>query len=373
MTRSILRDVRVYRAGAFGAPEAVVLDGAVIGNADLDGDIDAQPSEAGSGGYLIPGLIDSHVHLHGLETLTALASHGVTSGMDMSSPAPLVAALRGTPGVTDIRSPLIAATSPRSAHTVRLQDIPGAAEALVGGAADADPWVSRHVEQGADYIKIVIDLPGFDQETVNALVTAAHDRRLKVVAHASRSDAVAMAQRAGVDILTHAPLDRAVDEGQAAELVAAGTVIVPTLTMMQGIVENLKSRGITGPAYEPARASVAVLHAAGMPILAGTDANATPAAPASPVFGASLHDELALLVEAGLTPTQALDAATSVAAEHFGLADRGRVAPGLRADLVLLADDPTIDIAATRSIRGVWIAGERVTATDRAAEVAGDG
>jgi len=237
--------------------------------------------------------------------------------------------------------------------------------------ADAGAWITRHAEQGADYIKVVIDLPGFDQETVDALVEAAHARNLRVVAHASRSDAVVMAQRAGVDVLTHAPLDRPIGEVQAEELVAAGVVIVPTLTMMQGIVANLKAKGIPGPAYEPARATVATLHAAGMPILAGTDANATPAAPASPVFGESLHDELALLVEAGLTPAQAVDAATSVAAEHFGLSDRGRIAFGLRADLVLLEDDPTVDIAATRTIRGVWIAGERVSGVTPAPDAAG--
>ena len=354
MTSGFLRGVRAYRDGAFGEPEDVVIDGGVIGTDPADA------HEVASGGYLIPGLIDCHIHLYGPDTLRALAAYGVTSGMDMSSPAPLVAALRGMPGVTDIRSPLMAANSSTSAHAARMKDIPAAAEALVGGVADVDAWISRHVQQGADYIKVVIDLPGFDQETVDALVAAARARDLKVVAHASRSDAVAMAQRAGVDILTHAPLDRPVDEVQAAELVAAGTVIVPTLTMMLGIVENLKAAGRPGPAYEPARATVATLHAAGMPILAGTDANAMPAAPASPVFGESLHDELALLVDAGLTPAQALDAATCVAAQHFGLPDRGRIAPGLRADLVLLDADPTVDIAATRSIRGVWIAGERV-------------
>ncbi len=354
MTRRFLRDVRVYRDGAFGEPRDVVIEGSVIGSGPVDG------QEIASGGYLIPGLIDCHIHLYGPETLSALAVYGVTSGMDMSSPAPLVAALRGMPGVTDIRSPLMAAASPTSAHAARMKDIPAAAEALVRGVADVDAWNSRHVQQGADYIKIVIDLPGFDQQTVDALVAAAHSRDLNVVAHASRSDAVSMAQRAGVDILTHTPLDRAVDEVQAAELVAAGTVIVPTLTMMRGIVENLKAAGRPGPAYGPARATVATLHAAGMPILAGTDANATPAAPASPVFGESLHDELVLLIDAGLTPAQALDAATSVAAEQFGLPDRGRIAPGLRADLVLLGADPTVDIAATRTIRGVWIAGERV-------------
>jgi imidazolonepropionase-like amidohydrolase len=97
-----------------------------------------------------------------------------------------------------------------------------------------------------------------------------------------------------------------------------------------------------------------------VPILAGTDATETPAAPASPPFGTSLHDELELLVEAGLTPVEALRSATSVAAQHFGLDDRGAIAHGLRADLVLLDADPTIDIAATRSIRGVWLAGDRV-------------
>lgn len=366
MTRSVLRGVRVYRDGVFGGPEHVHIDGGFIGSQPTDGQVVA------SGGYLIAGLIDCHIHLYGPESLSTLAAYGVTSGMDMSSPAPLVAALRGVPGVTDIRSPLIAATSPLSAHAARLKDVPEAAEALVGGVADVNAWISRHVEQGADYIKVVIDLPGFDQSTVDALVSAAHAHDLKVVAHASRSDAVLMAQRAGVDVLTHAPLDHPINQVQAAELTASGTVIVPTLTMMQGIVENLKAQGIPGPAYEPARASVAALHAAGMPILAGTDANAAPAAPASPAFGESLHDELALLVEAGLTPAQALDAATSIAAQHFGLADRGRIEAGLRADLLLLAEDPTVDIAATRTIRGVWIAGARVSSDDQALDTAGD-
>jgi imidazolonepropionase-like amidohydrolase len=355
MTRSLLRSVLVYRDGVFGEPEDVVIDGGVIGTGPADG------TDAATGGYLIPGLIDCHVHLYGPDTLSALAAYGVTTGLDMSSPAPLVAALRGLRGVTDIRSPLMAASSPLSAHAARMKDIPAAADALVAGVADVDAWISRHVDQGADYIKIVIDLPGFDQPTVDALVAAAHAHDRKVVAHASRSDAVAMAHLAGVDILTHAPLDRPIAEAEAAELVAAGTVIVPTLTMMHGIVDNLRAKGVPGPAYEPARASVAALHAAGMPILAGTDANSTPAAPASPVFGDSLHEELGLLVEAGLTPVEALDAATSVAAEHFELADRGRIAPGMRADLVLLAADPTVDIAATRTIRGVWLAGEQVT------------
>lgn len=353
---SVLRGVRIFDGQSFGEPTDVgIADGLLTDDAETNAEI-----VDGSGGYLIPGLIDCHVHLSGAHTQDRLTDAGVTTALDMSSPAPLVDAMRGRSGVADIRSGMMALTSPSSAHAERMKGVSAAQESLVACAADAEAAVTRRVQQGADYIKIVIDLPGFEQETVDALVAAAHQHGLKTVAHASRWEAVLMAQRAGVDILTHAPLDRPIDAEQAAALTAAGVVIVPTLTMMQGIVDAVGAAGGLGPRYEPARASVAALRAAGMPILAGTDANETPAAPASPRFGVSLHDELALLVDAGLTTVEALNAATSVAAAHFGLDDRGRIAPGMRADLVLLGADPIADIAATRSVRGVWIAGDRV-------------
>ena len=106
-----------------------------------------------------------------------------------------------------------------------------------------------------------------------------------------------------------------------------------------------------------ARDSVSVLYRAGVPILAGTDANTTPGVPASPPFGDSMHRELELLVDAGLSAVDALRAATLLPARYFGLADRGVVEPGKRADLVLLAGDPVADIRATRRIEQVWCAG----------------
>jgi imidazolonepropionase-like amidohydrolase len=348
---SVLRGVRVYRDGFFGDPEDVVIDGSVIGS-DAAGALDAE-----SGGYLIPGLIDAHVHVVGADTLATFAKNGVTTVLDMANPISLTRPLRGIPGVADLRAAGPAATHPDSAHAQRMNAGP---VVLVASPAEADAWVAARVDEGADYIKIVIDLPGFDQETVDALVVAAHAHGRKVVAHASRADAVAMAQAASVDILTHAPLDRPIDAAQAAALTDGRAIIVPTLTMMEGLVEGLKRAGLPGPVYEPARASVTAAHAAGMPILAGTDANAVPASPSSPAFGESLHHELELLVDAGLSPAEALDAATSLPADHFDLGDRGRIRPGLRADLVLLEENPLADISATRSIRGVWIAGQRV-------------
>ena len=360
MTTTVLRNVRLFDGAAFGDPEELAFDDGRITAMHDEGHDEAADVVDGGGGFLLPGFIDCHVHLYGPETLTALATYGVTTALDMSSPAPLVRALRGRPGVTDIRSGMMALTSPASAHAQRMKDIPAAREALVEDITAVPAAVTRRVEQGADYIKVVIDLPGFDQATVDAIVAEAHRHGLKAVAHASRSDAVEMAQRAGFDVLTHVPLDRPIDDEQAVALAATGVIVVPTLTMMKAIVERLAGTGGPGPRYEPAADSVTALHRAGVTVLVGTDANQTPAAPASPPMGASLHDELALLVAAGLTPAEALRAATSAAADHFDLSDRGRVAVGLRADLILLERDPTSDIDATHSIRGVWIAGEPV-------------
>lgn len=84
--------------------------------------------------------------------------------------------------------------------------------------------------------------------------------------------------------------------------------------------------------------------------------------------GASLHGELGLLVRTGFTPLQALHAATALTARRFDLADRGRIAPGLRADLLLVDGDPTTTIDDTLSVRAVWRQGihldmDSVTAT----------
>lgn len=146
-----------------------------------------------------------------------------------------------------------------------------------------------------------------------------------------------LAEAAGVDVLTHAPIDRPLDDSAVQRTRAAGQVAVPTLTMMEAIVNRLS--GIAPVSYDVARDTVGQWHRAGVTILAGTDANQAPSAPASPPYGTSLHHELGLLVDAGLSPVDALRSATVLAAGYWGLADRGVIAPGKRADLVRGAND----------------------------------
>jgi len=97
------------------------------------------------------------------------------------------------------------------------------------------------------------------------------------------------------------------------------------------------------------------LVAAGVPLLAGTDAPAP-----GTTYGASLHKELEHLVDAGMTPVAALVAATSATAKAFRMTDRGRISPGARADLLLVEGDPSKQIRDTRNIVAVWKRGTRV-------------
>lgn len=104
------------------------------------------------------------------------------------------------------------------------------------------------------------------------------------------------------------------------------------------------------------------LHQAGVSIVAGTDANDAPGVPASVPHGRSLHDELDLLVDSGLTPLEALRSATSAAADGFALGDRGRLREGLRADVLLVTGD--VRSGAHRDVHATWTAGRRVPLGD---------
>jgi imidazolonepropionase-like amidohydrolase len=354
-----LTNVRVLDGDGLLEPATVVIDGGRIGT-----DPAGATTVDGGGGVLLPGLIDCHIHLTDEGTLAALARHGVTTGLDMGTwPPELVASLRGRPGVTDIRSSGVGATHPASAHAQRMRagqrpDGEQRGPGLVADPEEAKAYVAARVAEGADYIKVIVDPPGFDPVTIAALVGAAHAHGLRAIAHAANREAVLLAQAAGVDVLTHAPIDRPLTDDDVAATVAGGQVIVPTLTMMEAIVARI---GAVAPvSYDPARTTVAAWHRAGAAILAGTDANQTAAAPASPPYGSSLHHELALLVDAGLSAVEALRSATVSAAERFGLDDRGVIAPGKRADLVLIDGDPVRDITAIGNVAAVWCGGIKV-------------
>lgn len=375
-----IQNVRIFDGHRVGEPTTVFIDDGMISP-----EVDGAEQVDGRGGVLLPGFIDAHIHLNTEKELWAMAQHGITTGLDMATwPPSKIQALRGIVGTTDFRTPGAPATTPGSLHTVLL---PIPAEALINNPEEAVEFVRRRVAENVDYIKMIADEPGPDQASLNAIVVEAHKHGKLVVAHAAAFHPFQMAQDAGADVLTHCPVDKVLDEQACLRMVNDGRISVPTLVMMEattgalswkailsllqhpvtvwGVVKAMRKSPRAGkPTYTNARDSVAALHRAGVTILAGTDAHKEDLSPFSIVHGESLHRELELLVEAGLSTVEALQAATSLPAKHFGLGDRGVIEVGKRADLVLLAENPVDDIRASRSIRKVWCAGHEVVYRD---------
>ena len=383
-----LKNVRVFDGSSVGDATDVFITAGLI-----SADRPATAAEIdGHGGILLPGFIDAHIHLNTEVELHALAKHGITTAMDMATfPASKLQNLRerkveaDVAGVAlpDFRSPGTPATSPGSTHSILLPLPP---EDFVTSPDDAVRFVQNRLKQGAEYIKIIADIPGPSQATLNAIVNEAHKHDKMVVAHASESLPYEMALNSKADIITHTPVDKALTSDLCTRMASEGRIAVPTLVMEQAVAGALswsgflfmllrpltlfkiikarrqKPAGMGKPDYQNAKQSVTNLHRAGVPILCGTDAHEEPGSPFSVKHGPSLHRELELLVEAGLSNVEALQAATSLPAKYFRWDDRGAVEVGKRADLVLLdaGQDPTVDIRATRSMKKVWCAGVEV-------------
>ncbi len=343
----------------------------------------------GSGMTLLPGLIDAHVHTFTPGMLQQALMFGVTTVLDMFSDEGFAAQMRQQQtdgqafGRADMYSSGALATAPGGHGTQFGLEID-----TLTAADQAEDWVLARVRAGADYIKIVIEdfeemggeLPTLDEQTVGALVEAAHAQGLLTVTHVQDHEAAWMAISSGSDGLAHMFSDTVPSQELVELMLQQQSFVIATLSVFQSIGaddpvdSSLANDPNLGPLLAPsdlqslanpyqgfpdlsiaaALEGIGLLHQAGVPILAGTDAPNPGTA-----YGASMHRELELLTQAGLSPTEALAAATSVNARIFGLEDRGSIAPGLVADLLLVAGDPTDDVLATRAIAGVWKRGVR--------------
>jgi imidazolonepropionase-like amidohydrolase len=133
-------------------------------------------------------------------------------------------------------------------------------------------------------------------------------------------------------VLTHVPLDLTLDDKAIKLMLADNRIVIPTLTMMKDIIDAGRKPFAE---YLPSRRSVLAMYRTGVTILAGTDACTIPHYPHA-AYGNGIHKELELLVDAGLSKAEALQAATSLPAKTFGLNDRG---------VISLAVEPTFSPA----------------------------
>jgi imidazolonepropionase-like amidohydrolase len=195
--------------------------------------------------------------------------------------------------------------------------------------------------------------PTFSQAEIAAAVAAAHDAGRQVAVHANTAEAMRRASQAGVDVIEHG------SEGDAATfalMARNGTALCPTLAAGDAIA---RYRGWNGqepapPAVQADRAAFQLALKAGVPICMGGDVGVY-------AHGTNAR-EMLLMARAGMANGAVLTAATAGNARHFGLADRGRVAAGLLADLVAVPGDPLADLAAVTRVQFVMKGGEVVKA-----------
>ena len=352
---------------------------------DLPDDL---PRLDGRGHTLIPGLIDGHVHSFP-STLRDALRFGVTTVLDQATDPAFAAATRpareevGRGTGADLFSAGMAATAPEGHGTQY-----GMPVETLTGPDEAAEWVKARKAEGSDWIKIIyedgsafaMEIPSLDGETVTAVIEAAHAEQLAAVVHVSTLETALEAMAFGADGLVHVWGDEVVSETDARRFAEADIFVVPTLSVMvsgdSAVAELVRETdeamlsaiqrqtladrfsGGLAEGGDVAMENVRRLRAAGVRLVAGTD-SPNPGTGT----GISMHGELRLLARAGMGSEEALAAATSVAADAFGVAERGRITEGHLADLVLVRGDIEEDVSRSHDIIAIWKDGYLVDRT----------
>jgi imidazolonepropionase-like amidohydrolase len=358
-----------------------------------------------SGKWIVPGLIDAHVHAESDEDLKQMLRWGVTTvrlmAEDVRTARALAEASAKSDAIPDVfpAAPIFTAPGgwwdqgePPDASLDRTPADPEAARRAVRAAK----------ELGSREVKLMLDdmgwcrdpvprLPRMAPAVANALLSTASALGMRASVHAPNLADARAAIAAGATLLAHGVLER-LDRATVEKMKTRPVYYVPTMDVFEFLADTrafvdgvLKDPLVTRPGGLPAetvaryrskeysdgyrrrypnfesvrrrlpalRENLRRLHAAGVPVALGTDMWAFPG------LGASI--ELDLFVKAGLSPLEALRAATQVSARSLGTeSDRGTVEPGKRADFLVLSGDPLADVRNVRKIVDVYKRGQRV-------------
>ena len=329
MDKRVVLNYPVFDGEKVWAYASVVIENGVITEVTA-----LDESTADSRYFLMPGLIDAHTHMGTHEQVETMLKYGITATCDVSAPQNLVAA------------------------SDRLI-IHSSAGMAMGMVLSGKSYVEKAVESGAKYIKVLLfNTHSIGRKALGSIVDAAHEKGLKVAVHATEVATVRQAVEAGADILLHVPMKEKFPEELACAIADKGIAVAPTLVMMETFAQSGRN-GYLPEHYANAEAAVRLLREKGVEILVATDANSGSFAPGV-VYGSSLHREMELLVKAGLSPLEVLQGVTSKNAQAFGLDDIGMIAPGKKANLILVEGCPHQNISDSVKIVQIWVDGKPI-------------
>ena len=333
-------------------PATVVIRNDVIlsvgASSEIEPPEDAELVDA-TGFTLIPGFIDSHVHI-GMANPIEVLRGGVTTVRDLAWPPQAIWALAGESKSAYWQGPEILAAGQMltvlDGYPLRAPWAPSGTGRAIRSAAQAREAVDEQADSGACVIKVALNGlagPTIDAPTLAAIVEAAHARGLRVTGHVYELGELHKALGAGMDELAHMLMSpEPIPVTTLNRMVSAQMTIVPTLSCFFGREQTI--------AIENLRAFIA----AGGRFVYGTDlGNEGPRPGIDP-------REVDALARAGLSGSGIVASATTRAAEHLGLTDRGALARGLYADVVAVLWVPDGDPIELTQVAMVWRRGRRV-------------
>ena len=381
----VLINARVFAASGVIAPAAVRVENGIITEVGQKVVPDSSlPVVNVNGQTVTPGLIDAHTHTNFDSQLLDSLRFGVTALLDMSTDVGFMQEQREQRSeleeteYADLYSAGMIVTSPGGHGTQNGSTIP-----TVDSPSKAKQHIRARLDEGSDWIKIAYEpnnpfLSSVDKPTLAALIAAAHEQDSLALVHVSKLEAARDAVEAGADGLVHIFADKVVDQELLTLMQVRKVFVIPTLSVIASIVgknnadhwafeqtgslrlsrgqkTTLTAKFATYPGQEKyfkldvAYENTRRMKAAGIPILVGSDVPNSGTA-----HGVSIHDELVHFINAGFTPAEALQAATSIPSEIFKLENRGTLEVGRRADLIVFDGKPDENILDTRKISHIY-------------------
>lgn len=309
---------------------------------------EAEPVDV-SGLTLRPGAIDAHVHI-GFADPHDVVAGGVTTARDLGWPPGRIWPILSASDEPFFDGPAVVAAGPMltvtGGYPTRAAWAPPGTGMVVDGAEHARAVVDDLVASGACVVKVALNRhvgPTLDGATLAAITRRAHERGLRVTGHVNGIEELEKALETGVDELAHMLMG--LDEIPASllgRMVTAGMAVVPTLAIRAGheldvAVQNLRR-----------------FRDAGGTVVYGTDlGNAGPRPGIDPM-------EVDAMAAAGMSARDVLLSSTVDSARWLGLDRKGRLAPGMDADIVAGTGDPTESVAAVVDVRRVWRMGREI-------------